>query len=224
MTSDWGTDGLPTSDDSQFVGGADGFGDWDAGDIDGDKVGSGQIKVDKPGWYHFHVVAENRTETYQKDDMSKKRMPSILCKCTVLRTANGVPADAIHYHDVIMGGMGGGPPEPWAKEQSLNFLVGLGVLKVVDGKVIDPETNSTRIKSSTLADRINAVAQFIGKLVLSPERQDKKNPAKIHPAKIEFNFGRGVFPVTAKEVQQVPCNEEYLKAAGIVRGEAKPNC
>ena len=223
MSGDWGNDGLPTSDDSQFVGGADGFGDWDASDIDGDKVGSGQLYVDKPGFFHFHIAAEARPELHQKGDLSKPRMPTISCKCTVLKGANNVPADAVHYHDVIMGGKGGGVMEDWAKEQTLNFLVGLGVLKVVDGRVIDPQTGTTKIKSSTLVERINQVGQFIGKLNLSPEREDKRQPGKMYPAKIEFPFGRGAFPVTAKEVAHVPSNEEYLKAAGIERSKSTIN-
>jgi hypothetical protein len=218
---DWGTD-LPSASDDGFGPSNTGFDDFDAEGADSSRIGSGRITVDKAGWYHFRIEAAAKPETHMPNDMTKTRMPTILCTCTVLKSTNGVPTDAVHFHDIIMGGKGGGPIEGWARDQSLNFLVGLGILVHQGDKIIDPETGTTKIRSSTLVERINKVGQFIGKLVLTPATTGKNG--KEYREQIEFSFGRGAFPVTAKEVAHVPCNDEALKAAGIVRAPAKPNC
>ena len=218
---DWGT-GLPSAGGDDGFGSAEyGFDDMDVGGADGAKIGSGKLKVDKKGPYHFAIHAEAKPKPYEDSDMSKQRKPSILVKHTVLRAANGVPEGAIHYHDLVLGGKGGGPVADFDRDKTLNYLVGIGVLKNDGGKIIDPETGTTKIKTSTLVERINKVGQIIGVIHYSPA--NKGQDGREYPEKYEFNFGRGAYQVTAKEVQHVPCNEDALKAAGIVRGPAKAN-
>lgn len=195
------------------------FGEMDAAGVDASSIGSGRLKVDKPGFYHFSIHAEARPMPYEKGDMSKQRKPDILLTCEVLHsTAGQSHAGSVHFHNLILMGKGGGPIEKWDRDKTLNFLVGIGVLKVVGGDVIDPETNSTRVNSRTLTSRINAVKQFCGKLEMG-KANDRKNAAGEvvgqYEARIEFPWGRGAFPVTSPDVSHVPKNLEAIKAAGI---------
>jgi hypothetical protein len=202
------------------------FGEMDVAGVDAQNIGSGRLKVDKAGFYHFSIHAEARPMPYEKGDMSKQRKPDILITCEVLHSTPGQsPAGSAHFHNLIMGGKGGGPTEKWDRDKSLNFLVGIGVLKVVGGDVIDPETNSTKVNSKTLTARINAVKQFCGKLEMG-KAGDKKdasgNVVGQYEARIEFPWGRGAFPVTSPDVAHVPKNLEAIKAAGIEIPAAGP--
>lgn len=223
MADDW-ANGLPSAgDDYNGFGSADyGFDEFDVAGADAAKIGSGNIRVSKAGFYHFSITAEAKPKPHEENDISKQRKPSILCICKLLKAANGQPDGAIHYHDLVMGGKGGGKMTDSDRDKTLNFLVGLGILKNSGGKVIDPETGTTTIRSSTLVDRINKVGQFVGNLHLTPANVSPDGRA--FPERIEFNFGRGAFPVTAREVAHVPKNEEALKAAGISLAPAKVNC
>lgn len=195
------------------------FGDMDASGVDASQVGSGRLKVDKPGFYHFSVSAEPRPMPYEKDDMSKQRKPDILLTCEVLCSVLGQsPAGSVHFHNLILGGKGGGAVDQWDMKKTLNLLVGLGILKVQGEDVIDPETSSTKVNARTLAARINAVKQFCGKLEMG-QAGDKKDAAGNivgkYEARLEFPWGRGCFPVTSPDVAHVPKNLEAIKAAGI---------
>lgn len=219
--NDWAND-LPSAEGDDGFGTSEvGFDEFDVGGVDGTNIGSGNIKITKPGFVHLGIKAEARPKTYHDNDISKQRKPSITCTCTALLAANGNPAGAIHFHDMVLGGMGGGPMTDNDRDKTLNFLVGLGILQNTAGKVIDPETGTTKIRTSTLVDRINKLGQFVGNLHLSPANS---NNGKDYPERIEFNFGRGAFPVTAKEVAHVPKNEAALKAAGLSSADPnKPN-
>lgn len=222
--NDWANDpDLPMASDDGFGDPEYGFDDFDVAGADATKIGSGNIRVSKPGFFHFGISAEAKPKPYEDSDMSKQRKPSILCVCKVLRPANGQPDGAIHYHDVVLGGKSGGPMTDSDRDKTLNFLVGLGILKNSAGKVIDPETGTTKIKTSTLVDRINKIGQFVGNLHLSPANTGADG--RQYPERIEFNFGRGAFPVSAREVAHVPKNETALKEAGLTPAEpSKANC
>ncbi len=204
MSDDWGF----TKD---YQGGGDapsGFDDWDSGDVDQSKIGSGRREVDKVGKYHFEISEVTaRPLPYATDDMSKHRRPDIGLTCTVLQTApNQSPAGAIYYHSLVMGGKGPGAPiEQWAKEATMNFLAGVGILQNRNGVWIDPETGTTRINSKTLVPRLKAVRQFVGNIRLNKSDDPK------YPDKFELMFGRGAYPVDAPEVADVPKNEEARK-------------
>lgn len=218
-TDDWAA-GLPSATDDGFGSTEYGFDDeFDAGTADATKIGSGNIKVSKPGFFHFSIAAEGKPKPHEDDDISKQRKPSILCICKVLRAANGQPEGAIHYHDLVLGGRGGGPMTDNDRDKTLNFLVGLGILKNTGGKVIDPETGSTKVRTSTLVDRINKLGQFVGNLQLNAANTG--SDGKQYPERIEFSFGRGAFPVSAREVAHVPKNDQAMKAAGLT--PAEPN-
>lgn len=221
-SNDWANDiDLPSAGPDDGFGTTEyGFDEgFDAGGVDASKVGSGHIKVTKTGFYHFSIKAEGKPIPYEEDDMNKKRKPSILCVCTVLKAANGQPEGALLFHDLVLGGKGGGPMIDTDRDKTLNFLVGLGILKNSGGKVIDPETGTTKIKSSTLVARINALKQFVGNVSLNPANVGADG--RSYPDRYEFQFGRGAFPVTAREVAHVAKNEAALKEAGFV--PAVPN-
>jgi len=225
--TDWANDvggELPTSDDGfGFSGGEFGFDDMDVTGVDAKEVGSGHLKVDKKGWYQFRIEATAKPKPYEENDMSKPRKPSISLRMVVVASDNGTPPGAIHYHDLILGGKGAGVAvDKWDMERTLNFLVGCGVLRKEGDKVIDPETGTTKIRSSTLEKRLSGL-NVIGKIELTPARTDEKS-GKTYSERIEFPFGRGLFHPAAKEVAHHKwVNDEVLKAAGIVRGAAKPN-
>ena len=232
MSNDFATD-LPTADDNfddGFTSPEYGFDDMDVGGVDASKVGSGSLRVDKKGWYLFRIEATAKPKPYYDDDMGKKRTPSIGLVMHVEASDNGTPAGAIHFHDLVLGGYGGGPPEDWQRDQTLNFLVGAGILVKQGEQIIDPETKSTKIKSATLATRLQNLRVF-GKVELSPARPKKKDGKEVedaagnivmYPERLEFPFGRGVFAVNMKEVAHHKWADEALKAAGITRN-AKPN-
>ncbi|MBS0202300.1 MAG: hypothetical protein JSS49_05315 [Planctomycetes bacterium] len=232
MSNDFASD-LPTADDNfddGFGSPEYGFDDMDAGGADANKVGSGSLRVDKKGWYLFRIEATAKPKPYHDDDMSKKRAPSVGLVMHVEASDNGTPPGAVQFHDLVLGGYGGGPPEDWQRDQTLNFLVGAGVLIKQGEKVIDPETNSTIVKSSTLAPRLNGLRVF-GKVELSPARPKKKDGLEqldkdgnvvMYAERLEFPFGRGIFAVNMKEIAHHKWADEALKAAGIVRN-AKPN-
>jgi len=209
----------PEGDGSGFAIESYEFGDVDTSGVDSSNIGSGRLKVDKPGFYHFSLSAEPRPMPYEKGDMSKQRKPDILLTCEVLHSTPGQsPAGSVHFHNLILMGKGGGPVDKWDRDKTLNFLVGIGVLKVVGQDVIDPETGTTRVNSKTLAARINAVKQFCGKLEMGSAGDKKDGAGNVigkYEARIEFPWGRGAFPVTSPDVSHVPKNLEAIKAAGI---------
>lgn len=238
MTDDWANSAdLPSASDDGFGSTEYGFDDFDMGGVDGDKIGSGYLKVDRKGWYQLAIEATAKPLPYEENDMSKHRKPSISLKMTVQASDNGTPVGAIHYHDLILGGKGPGAKlNDYDRDQTCNFLVGCGVLKKVGKDVIDPETGTTKIKSSTLEKRLNGLV-VIGKLEETASRpktekvdgrdvpvMDGNGKPIMYPARIEFPWGRGVFHPTAKEVAHHKwVNEDALKAAGIVRHHAPAN-
>ncbi len=217
MTDDWGREAV---EDSATAGGWEStatFDDFDAGDVDSSNIGSGAIKVDRPGSYHFEITsAKARPKPYHEDDMSKSRKPDIsLAMKVLLSVKDQSPEGAVHYHQLIMGKNGGGPPEKADKESTLNFLVGIGILQINSaGLVIDPETGTTKLNSGTLEQRLQG-RQFIGHIELSkggpkkdkitgiPEVDADGRPV-YWPDKLGFNYGRGAFRLDDPKVKHVP--------------------
>lgn len=226
MSDDWVTDDFPAPSDAAY----DGFDDWSSDGVDGSKVGSGRVEVDKPGYYHFSIKATAKPSPYNngrdgQPDYEKPRRPSILLECVVLDSvANLSPAGAVLYHELIMGGKGPGAPiEAWAKEQTLNFLVGVGICQTRGGEVIDPETGTTRLNSGTLVKRLDGL-QFIGHVKVEkggPKKDasgnqmaDKNGSPLFYDDSIGFPFGRGAFAIDDPRVSHVPKDVESLRAIG----------
>lgn len=175
-------------------------------DVDESAVGSA-IVVDQVGKYHLEIAdAKNRFETMS--DNGNPRRPDILCTCRVLNTVKGQsPEGSVYYHQIQLGGKGGGAPEKWQKESTVNFLHGIGLLKKVDGKFIDPETGTTAINVKTLAKRLQGI-QFIGHI-----KRNKSNDER-YDDKFELLFGRGAFQVNDPAVANVPKNADALALIG----------
>lgn len=226
MSDDWGTEDFPPPSDASY----DGFDDWSSDGVDGSKVGSGRVEVDRPGFYHFAIKATAKPSPYNsgKDgqpDYEKPRRPSILLECVTLHSAPGQSqAGAVLFHELTMGGKGQGAPiEAWAKEQTLNFLVGVGICQTRGGEVIDPETGTTRLNTSTLVNRLNDL-QFIGHVKIEkggPRKDasgnqmiDKNGNPSFYDDSIGFPFGRGAFSIDDPRVSHVPKDVESLRKIG----------
>ncbi len=207
-------------DPNSWGDGNEGFDSWDTDDVDASDIGSGAPRADRVGFYHFGINATARPETSDKKDMSKLRCPDILLACEVLKgVKDQSPEGSVYYHNLIIAGKGGGPIESYDKTKTLNFLVGVGILKKVDGRVIDPETGSTKINTNTLEKRLNGL-QFIGKLELNRGGIKDEATGERYPDRIELSWGRGAFQVDDPKVKDIPKNEEALKK--IAKGHATP--
>ena len=216
-TADWGQEDFPDPTSDAY----DGFDDWSSEGVDATKIGSGRVEVDCEGYYHFSIEATEKPSPYGTDrktgevDMAYTRRPSILLALTVLHSAKDQsPAGATLYHELIMGGKGpGAPVEAWAKEQTLNFLVGCGILQNRGGEVIDPETGTTRLKASTLAKRLNGL-QFIGHVKFSKGQPNPAKPGENYPDSYGFPFGRGAFTLDDPRVAHIAKDVESLRKIG----------
>lgn len=214
---DLGMEDFSIPDDNQFE-------DVDISDVDGSKAGSGRLKVDLPGFYHFgKIKAIARPKPYNDDNMSKTRKPDILLECEVMCDVKGQsPVGSVFFQNIVLGGKGGGPVDKWDKERSTNFLVGVGILQSKGEDVIDPETGTTKVKASTLAARLEKLGHFCGKVELGkPSEKKDVGTGKVsyYPARLELPWGRGAYPVTSRDVAHVPKNLEAIKASGIVMPE-----
>jgi hypothetical protein len=181
------------------------FPDFDTDGVDETKAES-MLFVDKTGWYHFEL--EPKADFRGVDDEGEPRFPGVRCMCTVLETVAGQsPAGAVLKHDVHLGAKGGGAPEAWQRDQTTAFLYGVGILKKVDGRFIDPETGGTKINVGTLETRLKGL-QFIG----HPVAEKSDDPK--YDGRVRFNFGKGAYTLDHPAVVDVPKNLAALKAIG----------
>lgn len=179
---------------------------FETDDIDPNKVGS-TIAVDLPGKYHFEI-SKVREEFDTQDDKGNLRAPSVTIYCTVLHSTPGQsPAGTVYFQHLTVGGKGGGAPEKWMREAAVAFLAGIGLLKEVDGKFIDPATNSPRVDIGSLKTRL-INWQFIGWIKINKSKDPQ------YPDKIELPFGRGAFAIDDEQVRNVPKDLNALKLIG----------
>lgn len=223
-------------EDPRFVGGDDGFGeiDFDSDGIAADDVGAGdaRFRVKTAGWYHFTLTAKARPLPYGNGvnadaGMDKKRKPDILLECCVIASEkNGDPIGSVHFHNLVLGAYGGGRPEDYDREQTLNVLVGLGICKKVDGRVIDPETGTTAINTRTLTDRLNKVGHFIGHIQFQAGKEkpeDKqKFPGEKYPDTLGFQWGRGLYLPNDPAVANAPKSADPKYAVKMATPPAPP--
>lgn len=205
-------------DDPRFTGGDDGFGeiDFDAGGVDVEKIGSGDARqqVTKVGWYHMAIEAKARPLPYGNginpdSGMDKKRRPDILLTFTVLKSVEKQdPQGFVHYHNLVLGGSGGGPPTDTERNKTLCVLVGLGILVKRDDKVIDPETGTTKINTRTLTDRLNAVGHCILHIQFGKGGEKKEKPGEFWDDEIGLIWGRGAFRADDPKVANVARNTD----------------
>lgn len=201
-------------DDPRFVGGDDGFGeiDFDSDGVDSERIGSGDARqqVTRPGWYHMKIEAKARPLPYGNgikadEDMDRPRRPDILLTFTVLKTVDKQDAEGhVMYHNLILGGKGGGAPSDIDKSNTLNVLVGLGICQKIDGKVIDPETKTTRINTRTLEARLNAVKHCVCHVQVQKGKEKSDKPGEYWDDQIGLIWGRGAFLPNDPKVATVP--------------------
>lgn len=192
-TDDWGT----TSNDEM---------NFDTEGVDPDQINN-RATVDKTGKYHFEI-ASAKERFGNVNDKGNLQFPNILCTCHVLQSVPGQsPEGSLYYHEVILGGKGGGRPDEWAIKATTAFLTGVGILKAVDGKFLDPETNSTKINIKTLATRLKGL-QFIGDI-----KREKSNDPN-YDDKYKLSWGRGAYQVDDPFVSAVPMNRDALAMIG----------
>ncbi len=181
---------------------------FDSGDVDAGDVGS-RIYVDKKGMYHFEI-GDAKLDDRTQDDNGKFMTPHILVPSTVIHTVPGQSAaGAMYYERLAYKGEGGGPAEDWQRKATLAFLLGVGLLKAVDGKIVDPKTGTTSIDIKSMPDRLKNL-QWIGDIKHNAEVRNPDQSVKYREA-FKLNFGRGAWRVDAPEVKQVQKNVEALK-------------
>lgn len=189
---DWGVDAV---DESELVG------SLDFDEVDPNELGN-RPQVDQVGKYHFEISeASNHFETVKEN--GGQNTPNINVVCTVLKTVKGQsPEGSIYYHRLYVAGKGGGRVAEGTLKAVAAFLVGVGLLKKQDGKVIDPATKSTRIDVKTIAERLKGI-QFIGDI--------KRTKSEGYDDKFELPWGRGVYQLDDPAVENIPKNEEAMK-------------
>lgn len=215
--------------------GDDGFDVFDAGGVDTSRLGNVRY-VDKAGFYHFAIEATPRPHNCEivngEKDYNKPRKPDILCTCRVLAAAHGLsPEGSVLYHNITLGGKGPGTSiTDNDKRQTVEFLFGLGILEKRGDKIIDPQTGTEKINPNTLADRINAVKQFVGQVkhrAAQPMKDTAGNdiPGKFYDERYEFSWGRGAFKLDDPAVWDIPKNAAALQAIGkehLLTGKVPP--
>lgn len=196
---------------------------FDTQGVDPSKVGS-LVMVDQPGKYHFQITAATeKWETHVVKDSGNGTVdvrPHILLTCTVCETVPGQsPAGSAYFHRLLLGGKGGAAIEDWAKNATMNFLVGIGIIKEhkANGTTyfIDPETNQTAINIPTLANRLRGL-QFIGNIKLNKSDDER------YDDRYELPFGQGVFQVNDPRVANVPKNVSIIPGATQAPPAAAP--
>ena len=193
--------------------------DLDAEGVDAENIGKGGL-VDQEGKYHFEIQDAKRLTT--AETYNKKR-PEFELRCVVLKSVSGQsPQGSILFHRVEV---------PCAEDKLQNvksgtlfkvildllceFGIACGIFRKHEGKVIDPETNSTKLGLMTFADRLKG-CQFIGAV----EREDfeKKDGTKGHSFRIR-RYG-GVSSVDDPRNAEVQMNQAALQTIG--KTQAKP--
>lgn len=210
MSDDWAQDAMNSFNPDNGFGADDGEFGFDTGGVDADDIdGSGRVHISHEGFYHLELDAVAKFA--KQDDKGELASPHVLVIGENLLDANGEGRGSIIMHRLYLASKGGGAPKPGTIKSTLNFLVGCGVLKKVDGKVIDPTTGTTKINTATLADRLRGM-QIIGRITLEAFQEDEgKADAR---KRATFPFGRGAFKIDDPSVHHVPKNLEALKAIG----------
>ena len=224
--SDWDVGASPATATSASGGnGTDdpfvGLPDFDSDGIDPDSFDSGG-QIDKPGKYHLEIAnAENKPIGVP----DWRRRNCITLRCTVLQSAKGSsPAGSALFHDLefpnpedreTMIGKSEAPLFSVMMANLCNFLCKLGVLVKHEGKVIDPETKSTKLNVRTFATRLKG-KQFIGNVVL--EKYEDRNGNEVSKMKLDRYH-----PATAVDDPanyDVPMNRAALQTIGKVQATA----
>lgn len=184
---------------------------WDdTSDVDASRIGSGDVRCDIPGFYHFEIIsADIDLSTSDPNDMTRQRSQSIDLAFRVLQQVPGQsPVGSVYRHHCLLSGRGGGAVEDWAKAATLNVLVGLGFMEVRDGKVVDRETGQTRPRFKVYVGKMKGM-QCIGELRLNKSQNER------YDDRVELVFGRGLHTVDDAKVAFVPKNHQALDAIGM---------
>lgn len=194
MSDDWGNT-APNEDDFEMSG--EGVSTEDL-----NKFGE---RVDKPGWYHWEV-ADVKKDLRYVNDKGNKQAPYVRFDLVVLCAdkPGQSPVGARHSHKIYLGGSGGGPPADGSRDSAIRFGIGLGLLKEVDGSIVDVATGLPTWKPS-LWDKAKEM-QIVSNLV-------KKAGDERFGDSFEIPFGR-VYQVDDPHVADIKKDVNAMKLIG----------
>lgn len=198
--------------------------DLDAEGVDASTLGKASVEL--AGVYHFAIVDATNHFTITADDNEEYWRPHVLAKCQVLQSVAGQSkAGSTYWHRIRfpfssdkernLNKDASKPPRfqfDTIREETLEFLLGIGILEKREGKVIDPSTGSTKIDHNSLATRLKG-RQFIGRI----KHRSYVNGKGVTVNVYELSYGRGASLVSDPSNAEVPMNADALKAAGLAR-------
>lgn len=174
------------------------------------------VVVDRPGKYHFEIVAvRSQLDRYRDNDMTKPQYPHLLVICEVLESVPGQsPAGTIYFHELAFAGKGGGPfteqEVRTKKEPVFAFLKGIGLYADEGGKLINTITKSTRVAPGELVKQLQG-RQFIGHIKDESWKNDKGETIPT----FRLKYGKGAFAVGDERVADVPKCKAKLDEIGM---------
>jgi hypothetical protein len=210
QSSGWGQ-----TAENHFAASADNF-DFDSDGVDTSKVSNEtRFDLDKPGKYHFAIQAFEKLAVINESN-GEQVMPHVSLALNVIHTVEGQsPEGFVLFANLWLAGKGGAPREEWQTTQTMNLLKGLGLVVEKDGKLVDPETGTTKLNWRTWVKRLDGM-QCIGDVKMSRPDATRLDPRtqKPYPARPELPFGRGLYQVDDPKVKDVPKNAAALATIG----------
>jgi len=210
QSSGWGQ-----TAENHFASSPDNF-DFDSDGVDTTKVSNEtRFDLDKPGKYHFAIQASEKLAVVNESN-GEQTSPHISLTLNVIHTVEGQsPEGSVLFANLWLAGKGGAPREEWQTTQTMNLLMGLGLVVEKDGKLVDPETGTTKLNWRTWVKRLDGM-QCIGDVKMSKPDANRLDPRtqKPYPARPELPFGRGLYQVDDPKVKAVPKNVAALATIG----------
>lgn len=177
-------------------------------DVDQSQVDKHSGGVNKPGNYHFQVTDVKPDLSTMKPD-GQEKAPCFVLTCQVLHDVEGQsPSGSTLWHNLIVGGKGGGPPHDFTKKMTIAFLTGIGVMKwkeMPNGMTVavDADTGKPGV-TQELIMRCKG-RQFVCKIV-EDERNTGPKPKFIIPFSVVHQIG-------SPEAEAFPYNKELAATA-----------
>lgn len=203
-------------------GGAGDLDSFDAGEVDAKSSG---LPIDLEGAYHLQVVKASWTETPNKRGR-RELLATLVC---LHSTPGQSPEGSVLYHRAELpeesdkqANDGKQPLWPLLVASICRFAAGCGVFRVSKDsegveRFIDPDTGTTRLKLSTLPQRLTS-RQVIGR----PKKRDYTKQDGTTAHSIELSYGRGISAIDSPQNANVPINEAAAAAGGYRKATPAP--